>query len=264
MAKYYDVLHSEIDLKKTYWIYIINKDGEPWYVGKAKGFRRVCQHYSSPSERHYRKINEAINQGSTVRSVIVFTTNSEEEVFDYEINKISELRKAGIALLNICNGGEGKGRVITTEHREKLAAALRGRKRPPEVVAKMSESAKGKKWTDQQRAKQSLAHRKPWTPERREKAMQRIGGKPPYQMTDEIRAKISSALKGKSLSEQTKIKISNAHKGKPKSPEHIEKVRQKRLGSKASPELKARLSEIHKHRWAKLKLQQIEEQKNES
>ena len=254
MAKYYDVLHSEIDLKKTYWIYIINKDGEPWYVGKAKGFRRVCQHYSSPSERNYPKIQAAIIQGSCVRSVIVFTTNSEEEVFDYEINKISELRKAGVVLLNICNGGEGKGRIITPEHREKLAAALRGRKRPPEVIAKMSESAKGKKWTEEQRAKQSLAHKKPWTPERREKEMLRIGGKPLYQMTDEIRAKISNSLKGKTHSDETKRKLSLAHKGRPKSPEHIEKVRQKRLGSKASPELKARLSEIHKKRWALIKL----------
>jgi hypothetical protein len=258
MAKYYDVLHSEIDLKKTYWIYIINKDGEPWYVGKAKGFRRVCQHYSSPSERHYQKIKDAISQGSTVRSVIVFTTNSEEEVFDYEINKISELRKAGVALLNICNGGEGKGRVITQEHREKLAAALKGRKRPPEVIAKMSQSAKGKKWTDEQKLKASKSQIKRWTPELRAAQALRLKGKIAYKMTDEIKAKISNTLKGKTLSEETKRKISNSNKGKPKSHEHIEKVRQKRLGSKASPELKARLSEIHRQRWAKLKLQQIE------
>jgi uncharacterized membrane protein len=92
----------------------------------------------------------------------------------------------------------------------------------------------------------------------------RLKGKVAYVMTDEIKAKISNTLKGNTLSEQTKNKISNALKGKPKSPEHIEKARQKRLGSKASPELKARLSEIHKQRWAKLKLQQIEKQKNES
>jgi hypothetical protein len=82
------------------------------------------------------------------------------------------------------------GKKFSDEHRAKISAANRGKKRDPEFCEKMRI----------QRSKQII------TPEQREK--------------------IRATLTGKKLTEEHKAAMSRANKGKKLSPEHVEKTRQ--------------------------------------
>lgn len=96
------------------------------------------------------------------------------------------------------------------------------------------------------------------------------GGEGINNPTAEVRAKISAAKKGekhhlfgKTHTPEAREKIraagklrignKNSNFGKKHSPETKDKMRQARLGKRVSPEIKLRLSEIHRQRWAQLK-----------
>jgi len=262
MAKYYDAVNKDINLTLAYWVYIIYVDGFPIYVGKAKGFRRVCQHYTQKGYRTYKAIQEAKAKGLVARSKIVFTSESEEDAFDEEIRIIANLRKINIPLINIMEGGTGKNRTFTDEHRKKLSDSLKGKKHSPERIEANRRGQmglrKGVAFTEAHKE----ALKASWTPERRaNSSKERKGMKyPPH--SQERKDQMSRIRKGTVHSEETKKKMSEAHKGKVKTPEHLEKIRLKKVGTKASPELKKKLSEIHLERWRKIKQQQTKEQNN--
>jgi hypothetical protein len=127
-----------------------------------------------------------------------------------------------------------KGHIRTEEHRQKLAEATRG-----------NQNFLGKAHSNEARAKISAA--KQGLPSHRKG----------QQMPEEFGRNISAGLKeyyaanphpmqGRAMSEETKAKISTAKKGRPTSAEHREKIRQARLGTKASDETRAKLSAMRK------------------
>ena len=107
---------------------------------------------------------------------------------------------------NLTEGGEG---TIGLHHSK-------------EARRKMSESKKGKKFTEEHRKNLAKANQNP---------------------SVETRLKISKALKGKTVSDETRRKISEAHKGIRLSEEHRRKLIEANTGRHPSEETRKKLSE---------------------
>lgn len=133
--------------------------------------------------------------------------NSKDELDAAERGWIRYGRSQGWPLLNLTDGGKGQlGRKISDETRQKLRDAIE--RRGPEVMEKM--------WA----ANRGTHH------------------------TDEHKAKIGAALKGKPLAEETKKKISIAN-SKPRGPmsqERRDAISRGSKGKKKSPEHAAAIS----------------------
>jgi hypothetical protein len=186
----------------NYYIYIHSKpDGTPFYVGKGHGKR--AYDFNRRSRWH-----KAVTGKYGVKNILVAVTHCESEsaAFALEIATITRLRAEGIHMCNFTNGGEGTaGYKPTAEECERRAAALRGRKRPPEVIEKLRAA--------------------------------RLG----HTHTPEARTKISTALRGRPVSDETKQKISAANKGRQHPPEVIASISEKNRGRKLSAEHKAKI-----------------------
>lgn len=151
---------------------------------------------------------------------------------------IDYFRKQGARLTNLTIGGEGapgynppsetrqrmsrsaKARQKpSAETRERIGAALRGRKRTPEVVAKAAAARTPHRWTEEERARLSAA----------------VTG---FRHTDTARQKIRAAGMGRVHSQETRAAISAQHKGKTLSPEHRKKLSEAKKGKRMSEEQK--------------------------
>jgi hypothetical protein len=111
---------------------------------------------------------------------------------------------AGDRLTNLTDGGEGMaGYVIAPETRVKMSAAKMGKKRAPEVLARMSEWLRGRRVTPETRAKIAAAHGGMKHSDEA-KAKQRAAklGQKRGPMPDEVRAKIAASNTGKKPSQE--------------------------------------------------------------
>jgi len=115
---------------------------------------------------------------------------------------------------NLKPGGNSAGH--HPETKAKLAAALRGRRLAPDVVARLRDAGKRRPQSPGQLAGLAKCHE-------RNRA---IAGKPGRKMTPEQRAKLSAALRGK-----------------PKSPEHRARIGAAHVGMKRSAETKRRIGD---------------------
>ena len=140
---------------------------------------------------------------------VIEECDTREQLNEREIFWIATLNCKHPNGYNLTDGGEGTS----------------GVERTPEYRAKMSAAKKNP--SAETRAKMSAVHK----------------GKT---LSDEHRAKIGAARKGKKHSEETKAKIRAKHKGVPKSPEHKAKLAAANTGKKASAETKAKMSAKHK------------------
>lgn len=120
---------------------------------------------------------------------------------------------------NLKPGGNNAGHHAETKL--KLAAALLGRKLPPEHVEKLREAAKGRPLTDGQRI--GLA-----------KCIER--------------SQASKGKPGRKHTEHSRRKMSESRKGKKKSPEHKAAIAQAHRGMKRSEETRRKISEAHTRR----------------
>lgn len=122
---------------------------------------------------------------------------TKQEAIQLEIKTISEYKLLGINLTNNTNGGEGgTGYKFSKEQRIELAKKMTGKKFKPcseERKRKISQANKGRKLTDEQKAKMSIAIKK-----RFENPQERL--------------RLSKINKGKKLSAETKKKMSDARK----------------------------------------------------
>ena len=219
-----------------------NDTNQIFYVGKGmEGSGRSDSIFSR--NKHWRNIvNKA---GFTARKKIVEIID-EELSFLIEIERISQLREMGVKLCNMTDGGEGmSGYVPSSETREKLSKALKGRKhseetlkkivkasrsRSQEVFKKISVSLKGYKHSEETKEKHRAMHQ----------AFPRIGKQNFFygkkhsaeakkkmslakkNISAETRAKISEANKNPSA--ETRAKLSKAQKGKKHSIEACRKI----------------------------------------
>jgi group I intron endonuclease len=120
-------------------------------------------------------------------------------------------------------------------------APMRGRKMTEETKAKMRESHKSRPpISEETRERHRLA-----AIEREQK--RKADG---YTLSEEGRANLSVALKGRTVSDETRKKLSEANKGKASSPEHYEMLSKKYTGRKLTEEHRAAIAEGGKKRWS--------------
>lgn len=174
-------------------------DGLVFYVGKGKG-RRAWSHNGRNSHWH----RTVAKHGHTVE--IVATGLTEPEAFRIEQELLAhhryhqgheryhDARSADCVLTNMTDGGEGaSGYVPSQDERDRIANALRGRKRPQEVCDKVSAALRNP--SAETRAKISAANHS------------RVA-------TAETRAKMSAAHTGFRHSEESKRRMSEIHRGR--------------------------------------------------
>lgn len=194
MSKYY-VYQLRLETSET-----------PFYIGKGKGDRawkhfRPCNLRTHSHKNH--TILKAKKDGVRVVVEIIHQNLTESESFDLEMKEIAKHGRADVGtgyLTNNTDGGEGtSGHVMTTEHKNKISRANKGKKRTPETRAKMSASFKGRK------------------------------------LSAEHVEMIQLRNTGRKASKETKAKMSAARIGKPR-PEHGPKVSAALTGVKHPPE----------------------------
>ncbi len=153
-------------MKQFYAYAHLRPDGTPFYIGK--GFGKRSHEFTSGRTSHHRNI--VAKHGRENIIVEVMPCRSEAEAFLREQLAIKALRRAGVKLVNITDGGEGcSGRPVSAETRAKIAASNRGKVRTPEMRERVSASKMGKpgikgvqhmlgkKHSAETRAKMSLA-----------------------------------------------------------------------------------------------------------
>jgi len=187
-----------------------------FYVGKGTARRAWVMSNRNP---HHKAIQSKLTaMGFSVDVRIIVSKLTEEAAFLVERDRIAFYGRENLS--NMTDGGEG-----TSNPSE-------------EIRKKMSESAKGKKVSDEHRKNLSVSASK-----------RKIG---PH--SEEHRAKIGAAVKGRVFSEEHKRKLSESNKGK-KHQSHSEETRAKmsefqknRKRKPFSDETKLKMSNSHKGR----------------
>jgi alkylated DNA nucleotide flippase Atl1 len=157
------------------YLHLRADDGLPFYAGKGCGYRAWSAKNRNKYWRH-------IVDKHGFLSLVVQEFDSEQDALDHEAVLIQELRNRVVSCANIVDGGVSgigqmaKGVPKSPEHRAKISAAHKGKKKP---------------WTDEQRAAKSL---------------QMAGRKMPA----EVRAKIGAANLGIKRTDETRARISAA------------------------------------------------------
>lgn len=203
--------------------------GEVFYVGKGSSAR-----IKSKQGRNswWRAI---VAKSGGYDAVKVLDGLDEEMAHLCEIERIDQLRKIGVRLCNLTDGGEGmSGYKMPRESVELGAAARRGRPMSEEQKQKL----RGVVRTEEHRRKISDANRgKKMSDESRRKMSETRKGKPLL------------ALRGRKLSEEHKRKISEKVSrqnapflGCKHTPESIEKMRAANLGRKDTDEQRMKKS----------------------
>lgn len=118
---------------------------DPRYVGKSSSmFKRPNEKHSAYCESWRKSLKE---KGLKPVVRVIGFYDDHEECVDDEIRWIAKFRKIGFDMTNIMDGGEGvtPGYKQTEEHKAKIAASNRGKKRTSESCLRISQSLKGKR-----------------------------------------------------------------------------------------------------------------------
>lgn len=192
--------------------------GAVFYVGKGRGSRA----YNFNNRGRYWN-NIVKHCGKPVVKLAAENLDEELSLFA-EMECIDVLRRRGVRLVNISDGGEGTtGWVPSEETRRKIGEA---NKHTPKAVGEQH-GMYGKKHTLESLAKMKEAQTK-----------REWGEKHPFygrHHTEETRTKISQSRKGKLVGQD------NPFYGKKHAPEALEKMRNAHIGRKASDETKAKM-----------------------
>jgi len=149
-------------MKEYYTYAYLREDGTPYYIGKGS------------KERAQRKSQRTVPAPTNPKNIIMLKQNlSEEDAFKHEIYMINVFGRKdnGTGILrNLTDGGEGGkgvvwsqerhnrhrdrmlgnkqcvGRTLSSETKEKMAAAKRGKTLSEETRKKMSNARKGRKF----------------------------------------------------------------------------------------------------------------------
>lgn len=179
-------------------------DGTPFYVGKGSGNR--ARQFVKNRNQHYK--NVIAKYGVDNIQVFIFPCESEEKAFSEEVRQIQLLRECGYELVNQTEGGEGpSGYAHSEETRRQLSESHTGKKFSEEHRARIAAALRGKK-------------RAPFSDEWKQKLVSALKS---YEITPEVRAKLSEKSKGNKASlglkrgpmpEEQKAKVSAALKGR--------------------------------------------------
>jgi hypothetical protein len=147
--------------------------------------------------------------------VIAIVLDDNAVLHETEMKLIREYREKGFDLINATKGGEGT--IGFKHHMKRPWVAEMNKTRAGIKTGPLSDEHK-KKVGDGNRGK-----KKPWMAERNRERARTVGGHP---HTEESKAKISKANKGKTVSQEARAKISAKAKGRKLSPEAIAKLRE--------------------------------------
>lgn len=194
-----------------------NDTGAVFYVGKGRG-RRAAAAYNR--NVYWRRV-VAKAGGFGVR--LIADEVDEELAFLIEIERIDQLKKAGVNLCNMTDGGEGTSGFFPSEETCRKMSAARSGERHPQFGKPKSEATKqklrvastGKTLSAEAKAKISAAilGRKESDETRLKKSMA-LSGRPGKRPSDETRHRMSQALKGKPKSEIMRKRLGDARRGK--------------------------------------------------
>ena len=178
-----------------------------FYVGKGHGKRAW-----DLGDRNLHHTHISAKYGSENILIGKLDCSSEQIAFDLEVGLIKCLRRNGVKLANMTNGGEGTvGYVQTEEAKINQSNVMSGRKASDETKEKMKLAHSGDRnhfygRTHSDEAKAIIS-------------LKKMGSVPPNKGVPrslETRAKISATLtgtKGRIPSEETRKKISKSHMG---------------------------------------------------
>lgn len=196
-----------------------------------------------------------------------------KEISSIEIaEKVAKAHQEATELSNEFSSNNLKGRTISEEQRKQISESLKGRKRPPEVIAKIAAIHTGHRWTEEQKSRlseQRIGHPDYLTDEGRQRIKEanrrnKLGtkaseetkkkmsesrkGKPhPHKsLSEEAKKHLSEVLKGREISEETRKKISESSKGKIISQEQREKISNTLKGRKRDPKISKKIIETKK------------------
>lgn len=201
-------------VRKDFYVYEHTRQdtGEVFYVGKGRGRRANIKNKYHRNQFWQNAVAKA--GGFGIRYVA--TGADEELAFLVEIERINQLRRIGVRLCNLTDGGDGtSGWVKSAEWRAKLSAAHKGKTVSPEVRAKISAAVKTSGYVPslEIRQKMSDAHKghhrnvgRVQSPEeiaKRSASLKGTKSRLGQTRSPEERAKSSAKLKGRVQTKQT-------------------------------------------------------------
>lgn len=252
-------------------VYVIaHKESGKAYVGQARNVhKRIYEHLRTAHESSSliaRAIHKYGVDAFTVSYVPLPEGSSRELLNEMEVRVIAHLNTRHPSGYNLAAGGytvdhhpdsvekirrSKLGKPRSAETRAAVSAAMkaspkcRGWKMTPEQVEALRQSRKGQVVTAEQREKmrQAWVRRKAegrgtWTttPEQRARMSAAQKARPPK--SEETKAKLSAALKGRQLSQETRAKMSASRKGQQISPGTLAAL----IGRVCSPETRAKIA----------------------
>jgi hypothetical protein len=212
-----------VNPNRFYTYAYLREDRTPYYIGKGTG------------KRIYSKNRKGLKSPKDRSRIIFLKRNiTEQEAFKHEIYMIAVFGRKDLGtgiLHNRTDGGEGcSGFNHSEETKEKIRSAVKGRTHSEGSKVKISESKKGennyfygKSHSEETKRKMSAAAKN---------------------MSENHKAKISAAAKGRLFSEETRAKLSAAAKNMSK--EHRAKISEVHKGKTLSEETKAKMSAAKK------------------
>lgn len=218
-------------------IYIIESPSKNIYIGQSRNLKYRYWSYKAGKTKGQPALHKSIKKygfEAHTFSVLQYLPDdiSQQDLNNLEIFCIDQYRQAGRKMLNIRDGGSfGKH---SKETLQKISVKVKKKMSQKGFKKRISKIRKGKTISvyQKKRLADGRAKRvyKPMSPEHKE-AFQKGALK---------------AITGRFVSEETKAKISAAQKGKPRKPmtkEQIEKIRLKSIGRKMPPHAKQRIRE---------------------
>ena len=147
-------------MPEKYYVYehLRNDSGAVFYVGKGKNRRAYVANRHHRSEWWLRVVEKC--GGFSVRFIAIDI--SEEEAFEKEKQAIANYRAKGVSLVNMTDGGDGSAGAKRSEKWKALMSAVhKGKTIPLDVREKIAESVKSSGYipSDEARAKMSAAHK---------------------------------------------------------------------------------------------------------
>ncbi|MFI3220234.1 MAG: NUMOD3 domain-containing DNA-binding protein [Methylococcales bacterium] len=206
-----------------YYTYIhARPDGTPFYVGKGSKRRAWKLIYRN---KHHQSIIDKYGRDNIL--VGKLDCSSENIAFDLEKGIIKCLKRSGIPLANMTDGGEG----ISNPS--------------PELRQRLSDSHKGQIISEYTKQRLREVHKG---------NMYNLG----RVLSEEHKQSISKGNIGRVVSDETRKRMSEAHKGSTITEETRQKLRDSHIGKKPSAETLKKMGDAHKKRYIALKQEALQ------
>ena len=184
------------------------RNNQPFYVGKGKGNRcrfhlDEAKYYNKRKSLKLSKIRKLFSLGMEPTIVKVEENVTDAQAIDLEVLLIAEMRDIGIPLTNMTDGGDGaQGYKHPKEHLDRMSALFKNRFVSEETKQRMRKPKSEQGRANIAKARLTTSYRP--TEETKRKTSKALLGRP-------------SPMKGKTHTDEARAKMSAAGKGKPKS-----------------------------------------------